>query len=116
MAERSTGWIGWGAGMIFLAGAVCGFAGAMATSHRPDTPTGLALKASYMASESVRRPGGLSPVARRAGAIWDERNEDGFEWARQMGLSDPRYCPGDRGPFHAGCVEAAEGRMAVQVR
>ena len=115
MAKWISG-VGWGAGMIFLAGAVVGFAGAVATSHRDETPTGLALKASYMASESDRRPGGYTKVARRAGAIWDERNEDGFEWARQMGVNDPRYCPGDRGPFHAGCVEAAAGRMAMPGR
>lgn len=102
--------------MIFLAGAVCGFAGAVATWHRPETPNGLALKASYMASDSDRRPDGFSQVARRAGEIWDERNEAGFNWAHGMGVNDPRYCPGDRGPFHAGCVEAAVGRAAASIR
>ncbi|HEX5379526.1 MAG TPA: hypothetical protein VFW47_13185, partial [Phenylobacterium sp.] len=95
------------------AGAAFGFTIAVPTLLQTDTPTNLALKAAYMANGSDHRPRGLSAVSRRAVTIWDDRNMAGFEWGRQMAVVDPRQCPGDHGPFHAGCVEAAQGRAGA---
>jgi hypothetical protein len=96
--------------VIFVAGCMLGFLGAVFTLRHDDSPTGLALKASYMANQSDRRPAGVSATARKAALIWDARNADGFEWGHRAGIADIRYCPGDHGPFFLGCAEAARGR------
>ena len=102
--------IGYGAAAIFAAGALVGFLAATTTLRQPETPTNLALKASYMASGSDRRPTGFTQVARQAAVLWDQRNAAGFEWGLRLGVGDPRLCPGVHGPFHAGCVEAAQAQ------
>lgn len=98
---------------IFFAGGLVGFLGAVATLRQTESPQGLALKSSYLANRSDTRPSGTSQLAREAGQIWDARNADGFEWGQRYSLVDPRTCPGDHGPFVAGCREAAKGRAVA---
>lgn len=107
--------IGYGAAAIFVAGALVGFLAATTALRQPETPTNLALKAGYMASGSDRRPRGFTQVAREAAVIWDRRNAAGFEWGLRLGVGDPRLCPGERGPFHAGCVEAADAQTSRMI-
>ncbi len=98
---------------IFLVGALWGIFGTLMSLAHTETPNGRALKASYFANQSDRRPLGYTAMRRQAGLIWDTRNAEGFEWGQRMGLLDPRTCPGDHGPFHTGCVEAAKGRAGA---
>lgn len=100
---------------IFLMGGVWGIIGTLMSLAHTETPHGRALKASYFANQSDRRPVGFTTMRRQAGSIWDTRNAEGFEWGQRMALIDPRYCPGDHGPFHAGCVEAAKYRAGAMV-
>lgn len=98
---------------IFLAGGLWGVTGTLMSLQHAETPAGTALKASYFANQSDRRPLGLTTMRRQAGLIWDTRNAEGFEWGQRMALVDPRHCPGGHGPFFAGCVEAAKYRAGA---
>ena len=102
--------VGWRTLAAFTAGIGFGFLVALAVARHTDGPRALALKGAYLANGSDERPWGLGPVEQAAGRIWDERNAAGFQWGHQMGVIDPRQCPGDHGPFRAGCVEAAKDR------
>lgn len=98
--------------VVALLGGVCGFVLAVLMTPRPESPSGRTLTAAYMASMSDSRPRGFSARTQAAATMWDARNAEGFRWAESMGVADRRDCPGDHGPFRAGCLEEADDRGA----
>ena len=98
--------------VVALLGAACGFVIAVLMTPRPESPSGRALTAAYLASISNTRPSGFSARSQAAATLWDARNAEGFRWAESMGVADRRDCPGDHGPFRAGCLEEADDRSA----
>ena len=91
-------------------GGVAGFGIAVVMAPKPETPSGRALTAAYLASVSDSRPRGFSARSQEAATMWDARNAEGFRWAESVGVADRRDCPGDHGPFRAGCLEEADDR------
>ena len=103
--------------VIFLAGGLWGVIGTLMSLPEQQVSQGLILRASYMAHQADQRPFGLSALNWQAGRIWDRKRADGFAWGHYMAVVDPRACPGDHGPFLAGCIEAAKhrGRLLASV-
>ena len=98
--------------VVALLGGVCGFVIAVLLTPRPDSASVRTLTAAYLSSTSDRRPSGFSARSQAAATMWDARNAEGFRWAAALGVADRRDCPGDHGPFRAGCLEEADDRGA----
>ncbi len=98
--------------VVAVLGGIAGFGIAVLMTPHPEGTASRTLTAAYLASVSDTRPHGFSARSQAAGAIWDARNAEGFRWAESYGVSDRRDCPGDHGPFRAGCLEEADDRGA----
>jgi len=95
---------------VAVLGGVGGFVIAVVLSPRPESPSVRTVTAAYLASTSDTRPSGFSARTQEAANMWDARNAEGFHWAESLGVADRRDCPGDHGPFRAGCLEEADDR------
>lgn len=98
--------------VVALLGGVCGFVIAVVLAPKPESPAVRTVTAAYLASTSDTRPRGFSARTQEAANMWDARNAEGFRWAESAGVADRRDCPGDHGPFRAGCLEEADDRAA----